>query len=467
MIWHHGGRAQQVVPPVPNRFLLIFDTSSEMKRRVPQVQSAVHRLFARDFGGQAQRGDSIGVWTLGAEPGTGRFPLQILTPESANAVADDIAAFVNAQRYQGKADWTAAQQLLNRLVADSERLTVVFFCDGNDEIWGTPFDVGINRIFAERRRERKKVRQPFVLVLRTQLGKYVGCTVNFPPAPVAFPEFPPLPAPPSQPDRTPAPLNPSPRPPPIKVPPLILIGTNAESALPPPAPKPPATNTVAATPKPSVEANGTNVALPRASDVVSRTSAAAPTVFVPTPAGHSPLPPLAVATTEPSPATVRRATRLPAPASQTPLPTAETAAPAHELSQTNIAAAALRQSANSLPQRHPATQAPPSALIAASGTTNLPFTTPQPQSAKSASPAPNETVGSSVPNSAPAAPAPAISQAGAVASPGPENSGADVRRLAAVGIGLLILAGGLTVWMLRLGRRRDSGSLITRSMKKD
>ena len=36
-------------------------------------------------------------------------------------------------------------------------------------------------------------------MLRSQLGKFVGCTVNFPPGNLNLPEFPPLPLPPPAP----------------------------------------------------------------------------------------------------------------------------------------------------------------------------------------------------------------------------------------------------------------------------
>jgi hypothetical protein len=115
---------------------------------------------------------------------------------------------------------------------------VLIFSDGEDQIQWTPFNAGINQVVQQRLAEQKKTKQPFVLVLRTQLGQYVGCTVNFPPGMVNVPEFPPLPAPVQTPPPAPPP-EPVVNPPPPTGPPLIIIGTKVETNWPPaPAPAP-------------------------------------------------------------------------------------------------------------------------------------------------------------------------------------------------------------------------------------
>jgi hypothetical protein len=86
--------------------------------------------------------------------------------------------------------------MLNEVVRGSERLTILIFCDGETKISGTPYDAGINQFFQQKLAEQKSAHQPFVIVLRSQLGKYASCAMGLPPQPVTFPEFPPLPAPP-------------------------------------------------------------------------------------------------------------------------------------------------------------------------------------------------------------------------------------------------------------------------------
>lgn len=249
-------RAQTQGQFVENRYLFIFDTSADMKRRVPAVRTELNDLLATSMGGRLRAGDSLGVWTFDRTLCAGRFPLQTWRPENASAIAAGINKFVAHQRYANTTRFSALQPTLNEVIHDSTRLTVLIFCDGEDEIQWTPYDAGVNRIFRERRAEQKRAKQPFILVFRTQLGRYVGCTMNFPPGMLNLPNFPPLPPPP-------APTNPPPavaaKPPPT-APPLILIGTKVEtnrpSALPPAAtntpPEKPATAAPAAPPAKSV-----------------------------------------------------------------------------------------------------------------------------------------------------------------------------------------------------------------------
>jgi hypothetical protein len=226
--------AQPAMRPVENRFLLIFDTSSDMKKRLPAVQRALNTMLANNMQGQLHAGDGIGVWTFDREVRTGQFPLQRWVPANAATTASNIIRFVGKQHYSKRTSFDTLHPYLNWVVQNSDRLTVLIFCDGDGQMTGTPFDSGINQYFQQQQAERKNARQPFVLVLRSQLGNYAGCTVNLPPALASFPEFPPLPQPPIEPANAPVP---PPRPP-VEVPPLIIIGTKPGTNLPPPAPAP-------------------------------------------------------------------------------------------------------------------------------------------------------------------------------------------------------------------------------------
>jgi hypothetical protein len=229
-----GLRAQ---PAMDNRVLLVFETSSDMKKRLPSVRSGLNDAMSSDMGDELQPGDSFGVWTFDRQLHAGQFPLQSWAPETAAAMVSEIVAFVGKQHYSGSASFNVLQAPMGRLVQNSERLTVLIFCDGETEITGTPFDAGINQIFKEHQAAQKKAKRPFIIVLRTQLGQYVGCTVNFPPTPMNFPPFPPLPPPPEP----PAP-KPETTPTPAPLPPLIIVGTTVGTNFPPPEPKPEPTN---------------------------------------------------------------------------------------------------------------------------------------------------------------------------------------------------------------------------------
>jgi hypothetical protein len=211
---------------IDSRYLLIFDTSSDMKKRVTAAQKALNNLFVTGMNGQLQPGDSIGVWTFDQDLRMGQFPLQYWVPSEAATMTANINDFVEKRHYSQTTRFEALQPMLNRLAQSSERLTVLIFCDGETAVSGTPFDAGINQIFRQRQAGQKKARQPFVIVMRVQLGQFVGCMVDFPPAQVEFPQFPPLPAPPPAPtNQLPAP----PAPPVVIVPSLIITGTHVST----------------------------------------------------------------------------------------------------------------------------------------------------------------------------------------------------------------------------------------------
>lgn len=225
---------------VDNRLLLVFNTSSDMKRRLPAVRIALETLLATSLEGQLHAGDTVGVWTLDQELHTGQFPLQRWDPADAAMIVSNISNFISKQRFRKTTDFDALVPLMTQLVQGSERLTVVLFCDGNGTMRGTPYDAGVNQVFQQNRKEREKSRAPIILVFRAQLGQYVGCAASFPPQSLNLPVFPPLPPPPAPPAPAKAVAAPAPRPA-TPVPPLIIIGPKpGASASVPPAGPPPA-----------------------------------------------------------------------------------------------------------------------------------------------------------------------------------------------------------------------------------
>jgi hypothetical protein len=265
-----GLSAQPTEQTVQNRFLFVFDTSRDMKPRLEAVEKTLNTLLATSLSGQLHAGDSMGVWTFGQDLRPGDYPLQSWNPDRAVMIASNLVKFVDSQHYAKSTRFEALQPLLNEVVHDSERLTVLIFCDGESKFSGTPFDDGINQIFGQKSGEQKRAGQPFVIVLRSQLGQYVGCSMGLPPQPLSYPQFPPLPPPPPAPKVT----NTPPPTPAVVVPPLILIGTKPESSL--PATKAPPTNPPAAAipaePEQPTNALVTTPAVPAPTNPIAQTT---------------------------------------------------------------------------------------------------------------------------------------------------------------------------------------------------
>jgi hypothetical protein len=237
----------------PERWLLVFDTSAAMKKYLPATRTAVRQFLATAANGQLRPDDSLGVWSYGQRI-NGQFKTYNWEPAMAAQIETNLVTYVQQQRYGGDSSFSALQLPLSRIIAGSERLTIVIFCDGQSPIQFTPYDDGINQSFRDGLDERKRSEQPFVVVVRSQKGKFVGCTVSYPPGGLNLPEFPPLPKP------TPA-AAPPPKvaPQPVakaEVPSLIIVGTKVgtnlnaltETAAPPAKPAPASANS----PKPAV-----------------------------------------------------------------------------------------------------------------------------------------------------------------------------------------------------------------------
>ena len=216
----------QPVTEPPQRWLFIFDTSITMERWLPGTTAELQNLFYGSMGGQLRAGDSVGVWVFSDKLHTDRSLPFTWMPANAASESSQLTDLLTHEHYLGSTKFSVLRPVLRRVIADSQRLTIVLFCDGKDELKLTPYDDSINLAFRAMQANRKKAKLPFVLVLRTQYGRFVGATVNMPPGSLDFPAFPPLPVSvnPVQ-TRPPVTVLPAEPPPVVAAPPLVIVGT--------------------------------------------------------------------------------------------------------------------------------------------------------------------------------------------------------------------------------------------------
>jgi hypothetical protein len=272
-----GASAQPAEHPQPGRFLFIFETSPTLKRSLPAVEKSLEAIFTNSLPGKLLTGDEIGVWTVDDRLHTGQFPLTTWAPSNAVAFSTGLKNFLEKQSFRQNGNFAQLTTSLNNVAENSERLTVFIFCDGQAGISGTPFDDGIRTIFGAAAAGQKKLRQPIILVLRSQLGKYTGSAVTLPPNLLNVPEFPPLPVKPA-PVATPVVVTSAlvVKPvPPVVVPSLIIVGTNISTdlATTPPMPEKPVVQPPAV---PGKNAAATNISSP-----VVKTNLAVPPASLP------------------------------------------------------------------------------------------------------------------------------------------------------------------------------------------
>ena len=480
--------AGRAAPPSNNRYLLIVDTSRAMEFRARGTLKAVQDLLASGMGGQMKRGDTLGVWTYNADLYTGRLPLQRWSPEGQKAIAKRVLGFLRGQRCEKAANLDNVLVAMERVIKDSEQITVILVSAGDGQVRGTPFDDRISEFCQRWRDKQNAARMPFVIVLRARNGVIADYTLNTPPWSVQMPYLP-VETQMAGPPPAPAPETPRLVPPPT-APPLIISGKKtqplpepkpaesapAKPATPAPAPPseagkkeglptPPAVAVKAEAPKaatvkvaapapsPTAAINASAPAKvepakaepPKPSPPVAEAAKAQPAsalvVSAPVPPAVAPAPPIQIAKPAPEVVTVPK----PAPAPEVKPPPAPPATPAA-----------------SNPQSPPPPAVAPPVQIAAAVPAKTPEILPKPPVGNSERPREpkHPQAGTSAEGARPPAAAPA-----AVAALAESSSAHKHVWIAGVVLAGLVLGGG---WLLlRRSRATAHASLITRSLDRE
>ena len=117
-----------------------------MKKNLPLVKQALDDLFSSNLQHEMQDNDDLAVWTVDQDLHTGTFPLANLGAGGRRDVFGAAEGFSGRQKFTRRASLEAIQPLLNRVVKNSARLTVLIFCDGESRLLGTPYDSGMNPV---------------------------------------------------------------------------------------------------------------------------------------------------------------------------------------------------------------------------------------------------------------------------------------------------------------------------------
>jgi len=206
---------------IPGRYLVVVETSHPMSRRSGNIIKTVATLLLSGMGSQIRQGDSIGVWTYNEQLYAGRLPLQRWSNAEQHSMASAILDFLKRQKYEKQSAFASVRPALEKVVKDSESITIILVSSGEETMAGTPFDDQINQLYKNWREEQQKARMPFVTVLRAKRGTIIGYSVTPSPWQVEFPAWPAEPVAKAASETTPVP---APKIQPSTVPPLIVTG---------------------------------------------------------------------------------------------------------------------------------------------------------------------------------------------------------------------------------------------------
>jgi hypothetical protein len=273
------GRADE--PPkkrrhTENRFLFVVDTSAAMRLRSNGVEKALVGLIESGMNGELRPNDTIGLWTYGEQLDTD-FPMLMWSEKRKGALADQVLDHLHHLHYEKRSRLDKALPALRQVIADSERVTVIFVFDGSGVMSGTPFDKDINDLHKKYAHDFRAAHEPFVTVLAARDGVVFDYTINFPGSVIVPQTADPLP------------------PPETNAPPPVL----AQTPPPPVEPNPPPHRLEIIQSGSNLVTHGASAAPPAASEVAAVVTPApapapepmpAPVTNAPTPAAPAPAP---------------------------------------------------------------------------------------------------------------------------------------------------------------------------------
>ncbi len=254
----------------PFRFLVLVDSSSNMRKLDALTPTVVHDLIQDGVYGRMLPGDLYSVWTFDEMVDTSFTPPTSWHPTLARAQAQAVDQRIRQIKYGGKAKLEAAVKKLNTIVNQSEDdLTIVIVHDGSGVMFGTPFDLPVTAIYRQFQKDMTKNGRPFITTFLVRDKKMVAWAVDAAGAPPTLPYLPRRPrpgdAPPtntvskatkpatSQPEAEPAPAPKKPAPASIIVKGPIKPATSATNVPPVVTAKPPITVVAPAKPLPTPE----------------------------------------------------------------------------------------------------------------------------------------------------------------------------------------------------------------------
>ena len=176
--------------PTSNHYLLLVETSRAMSHRAHGVSDAVKEILDSNLKGEWRPGDTLAVWTFKEDSSTNFLPSVKLPLDAKAGSKTRLINFLQGPAYEKRDPFDESLPSLDRLVQGSNFTTVILVSAGDGELQGTPFDDRINKAYRQWQEEQKKLRLPFITVLRAVRGKFTHWSVTPAQWPLEMPPFP-------------------------------------------------------------------------------------------------------------------------------------------------------------------------------------------------------------------------------------------------------------------------------------
>ena len=180
-----------------NRYLVLVETSKDMKRQQAVARETVSKLFLNGFNGRIRANDTVALWTFSNTVETNRIPARPWVPAQRMDVANQAFRILQDVKLAKSPNMVEAVEAMKDEVVKPGILTVILVSSGSAPMEGTPMDRLVNDITGRNRETMQEAGKPFVIALVTKDGKFLdyavtpgGRTVFIPPLPKPPPHKP-------------------------------------------------------------------------------------------------------------------------------------------------------------------------------------------------------------------------------------------------------------------------------------
>jgi hypothetical protein len=149
----------------------------------------VKEILDSSLKGEWQAGDTLEVWTCKEGTYTNILPSVRLPLDARSGSKTRLLSVLQGQVNDRRVAYEQTMPELARLLQKSDFNTVIIVSAGDSELHGTPFDTQINEAYRQWQGEQRKLRLPFITILRAGQGKTAYWSVSPAQWPLELPPF--------------------------------------------------------------------------------------------------------------------------------------------------------------------------------------------------------------------------------------------------------------------------------------
>ncbi|HEY1169857.1 MAG TPA: hypothetical protein VGH19_00685 [Verrucomicrobiae bacterium] len=175
--------------PPAYQFLILIDSSSNMRRLDEITPTIVHDLVKDGIYGRMRDGDLYGVWTFSDNVDVNFIEPTTWQKDKAGSQAQSIDGQLRRVKYQSKAKLEEAIKRIKQVALQSDELTVLIIHDGSGVMFGTPYDLQITALYRQFYKDMSKNERPFITSFIVQDRKMTAWAVDAAGSTLSIPLF--------------------------------------------------------------------------------------------------------------------------------------------------------------------------------------------------------------------------------------------------------------------------------------